>query len=255
MPDETQRDAMRPVAMRVVQRGAAELRIFEDADALVTAAAAALLEVRAAGPCHIALAGGSTPEALYRRIADLAPGGWDDTQLWFGDERGVGPEHADSNWRMAKDAFMHRVAIAPEQVHRMRGELTADDAAYEYEAELRASFGAVPWPRFDIVLLGVGEDGHTASLFPGTTALGETTRWVVPNWVPKLDTWRITLSMPVLCAAKQAWIFAVGARKAAILREVLGGREDPRAYPVQAVVPSDGGLVWWIDEAAAAELG
>jgi 6-phosphogluconolactonase len=119
---------------------------------------------------------------------------------------------------------------------------------------LRAEFGPVDLPRFDLVLLGVGEDGHTASLFPGTLAVTEQTRWVAPNWVPKLDSWRITLTMPVLCAGRRVWIFAVGGRKAAILRDVLGETHDPRAWPVQGVVPSDGSLVWWVDEAAAADL-
>ncbi len=246
-----------PVATptRVLRRGAAEIRVYADAAVLVEAAAQALLEVQRRGPFHLALAGGSTPEALYRRIAQQSTATWDRTQVWFGDERSVGPDHLDSNFRMAHDAMLARLPIAADAVHRMRGELPADEAAGLYEAELRAAFGDVEQPRFDLVLLGVGEDGHTASLFPGTAALtAATTRWVAANFVPKLDTWRITLTMPVLCAATRVWIFAVGARKVEILRGVLGEVHAPERWPVQGVSPSPGALVWWLDEAAAAEL-
>lgn len=245
---------MPPEPTAVRHRAGAEIRVFADGDALVAAAAAAVLSMRDAGRLQLALAGGSTPEALYRRLAAAGASGWDHTEVWFGDERSVGPDHADSNYRMAHDAWLGHVAIAPRQVHRMPGELPADEAARQYEAELRHTFGEVALPRFDLVLLGVGEDGHTASLFPGTTALGEAARWVAPNYVPRLDTWRITLTMPVLCAAARVWIFAVGARKVEILRDVLGDVRDPARWPVQAVAPTDGALVWWLDEAAAAGL-
>ena len=119
---------------------------------------------------------------------------------------------------------------------------------------MRGVFGDVAWPRFDLVLLGVGEDGHTASLFPDTAATDERTKWVAANHVPKLDTWRITLTFPVLNAAKRIWILAVGPKKAEILQGVLGDVRDSARWPVQAVQPKRGELVWWLDEAAASLL-
>lgn len=242
-------------AARVIAVGHAEVRLFADADTVVLAAADAMVDARPGGDFHFALAGGSTPEALYRRLADDDAQRWDRTHVWFGDERCVDPDHPDSNYRMANAAMLGRVPIPAEQIHRMRGELSADEAARRYEEDLRAVFGDVAWPRFDLILLGVGEDGHTASLFPGTLALDEKARWVAPNFVPQLGVSRVTLTMPVLCAAARVWIFAVGPKKAAILRDVLGDGHDPARWPVQGVVPTDGSLVWWLDEAAAAGLG
>jgi len=235
-----------------------DIRVLSDADAVVEAAAreleAAARELEALpsdAPFHLALAGGSTPEVLYRRLAKV-PSAWNRLHVWFGDERCVAPDHPDSNFGMATRAWIG--ALPAERVHRMQGELAPEMAARAYEDELRAAFGDVVWPRFDVVLLGVGEDGHTASLFPGTAATHERARWVAANHVPKLDTWRITLTFPVLNAAQRIWILAVGPRKAEILRDVLGDVRDPARWPVQAVQPTIGELVWWLDEAAAPGL-
>ncbi len=245
-----------PEPTRILHRHGAELRVYADTDALRDAAAATLVDVRGRDhPWHLALTGGSTPEALYRRIAARTPQGWGDTHVWMGDERSVGPEHPDSNWGMANTAMLRHLDVAPEHLHRMRGELPADEAARAYAAELRTVFGGAALPRFDLLLLGVGEDGHTASLFPGTAALAERQRWVTENWVPELDTWRITLTMAVLCAAARTWIFAAGPRKAAIVRDVLGPERDPERWPVQGVGGHGVAPVWWLDEAAAARLG
>lgn len=240
---------------RILHRRGAEVRIYADVDSLCDAAAAALVDARGGDPWHLALTGGGTPEALYRRIAARTPSGWGGTHMWMGDERSVGPDHKDSNWGMADAAMLRHLDVASEHLHRLRGELPAHDAARAYEAELRAAFGDAGLPRFDLLLLGVGEDGHTASLFPGTAALAERDRWVTENWVPQLDTWRITLTMPVLCAAARTWILAAGPGKAAILGDVLGTAHDPQRWPVQSVGSEGVQPVWWIDEAAAARLG
>lgn len=228
-----------------------DIRVLADGDAVVEAAARELLALQSGAPFHLALAGGSTPEALYRWLANV-PTAWDRVHVWFGDERCVAPDHPDSNYGMASRAWTH--ALPPERVHRMKGELAPEAAAYLYANEMRGVFGDVAWPRFDLVLLGVGEDGHTASLFPGTAATQERTEWVAANHVPRLDTWRLTLTFPVLNAAKRIWILAVGPKKAEILQDVLGDVRDPARWPVQAVQPSNGDLVWWVDDAAAAEL-
>ncbi len=229
-----------------------ELRVLDGGDAVVEAAAREIVALQGDAPFHLALAGGATPEALYRRLAKEPVSTWDRLHVWFGDERCVAPDHADANSGMASRAWTSM--LPDDRVHRMRGELAPEVAAYAYEAELRAAFGDGVLPRFDLVLLGVGEDGHTASLFPGTTATHEQTRSVVANHVPRLDTWRITLTFPVLDAAKRVWILAVGARKAEILRDVLGEVRDPARWPVQAVQPVNGELVWWLDDAAATHL-
>jgi 6-phosphogluconolactonase len=260
---------------RVSLRDGAELRVFPAGAALIDAAARELGEharaaVRARGSFSIALAGGSTPADLYRALArcidaDGRAGGdvaqpWDATQLWFGDERCVPPTHPDSNYRMAHETLIGPLRLPEQRVHRMRGELSAEQGAADYETEIRSVFALAPGalPRFDLVLLGIGEDGHTASLFPGTAALGERDRIVAPNYVPRLDAHRITLTMPTLCNARRVWIFAVGERKAEILQAVLDGPPAPEQYPVQQVrlqaAPVGSPVVWWLDEPAAAGL-
>lgn len=246
---------------RIVRRAGAELRIFADADALVMAAADALL---AAAPQHLVLAGGSTPEALYRELATRTQDALERTSVWFGDERCVPPGDPASNYRMAARAWLDRADATPghgntpahrvHRVHRIMGELPPHDAADAYERALRAAFPGASEPGFDLVLLGVGDDGHTASLFPDTRALDETTRWVVANEVAKLGAWRITMTFRALGAASAVWITAVGAGKAAIVGELFGQQANGTRYPVQRVTPR-GGAVWWLDEAAAAGLG
>jgi 6-phosphogluconolactonase len=223
-----------------------ELRVFANSDAVVETAAREIALLQTDATFHLVLAGGSTPEALYRRLASSS---FDRLHVWFGDERCVAPDHPDSNYGMASRAWTH--ALPQDRVHRMRGELAPDEAALLYANEMRRVFGDTAWPRFDLVLLGVGEDGHTASLFPGTTATDETEKWVAANHVPKLDAWRLTLTFPVLNAAKRIWIFAVGPKKAEIVRDVLGARDVAR-WPVQGVQPTNGEIVWWLDDAAGA---
>jgi 6-phosphogluconolactonase len=208
----------------------------------------------------VALAGGATPREAYRGIAADEMSGarrlpWACIHLFFGDERCVPPDHPESNFRMAREALLSQVPVPPENIHRMRGELEAAAAADDYQATLQSFFQPPPgeFPRFDLILLGLGADGHTASLFPGSPALLETRRLVCANPVPQLDTWRLTLTLPVLNAAAEVVFVVSGAEKAETLRRVLRGA--PHAYPAQAVSPARGRLLWMADEAAARELG
>jgi 6-phosphogluconolactonase len=232
--------------------------VFESPEELAGAAARdfaarAAEAVEERGRFAVVLAGGSTPKAAYEILArDFAERvDWDRTHVFFGDERTVPPDHEDSNYRMAREALLDHVPVGG--VHRMQGELPPDEAAASYEDELRAFFGAEGLPRFDLILLGIGSDGHTASLFPETPALEVTDRLAVANPVPKLDTTRITLTAPVLNAARAVNFLVAGEGKAEALKEILEGDEDPRMYPAKLVRPS-GGPAWMVDRAAAGML-
>lgn len=202
------------------------------------------------GRFAVALAGGSTPEATYRLLArDYADRlDWSKVYVFFGDERTVPPDHEDSNYRMAREALLDHVPIGG--VHRMRGELPPEEAARSYEEELREFFGPDEVPGFDLILLGIGEDGHTASLFPNTPALDVTDRWAVENPVEKLDTVRLTLTAPVINAAKTVIFLVAGEGKAEALREILEGEADPHYYPAKLIRPASG-AIWMVDRAAA----
>ena len=236
---------------------APRVEILPDAAAVATAAGEEITQIigRSARPFSIALAGGSTPRTLYEQLASDAlrtriP--WARVQLFFGDERAVPPDHRDSNYAMAARALLSKVDV---QAYRMEAEL---GRAQAYEELLRthvtAHDGSIPV--LDLVLLGLGEDGHTASLFPGTAALHERTHAVVMNDVPQLDTQRMTLTYPALNAARRVWLLVTGERKRDLVAELLGDtpRTDTARYPVQGVAPTDGELVWWLDRAAAARL-
>ncbi|MBI5361816.1 MAG: 6-phosphogluconolactonase [Planctomycetes bacterium] len=237
------------------------VRVLEDLDAVTAAGrerflAAAERAIRDHGVFRVALAGGSTPRKLYAALVG-APIDWSKVLFFFGDERCVPPAHADSNYRMARETLLSKVAIPNTNVHRIYAETDDEQAAAEeYEEELERVWGLIhhEMPRFDLVLLGMGADGHTASLFPGTKALEETKRRVVANWVEKLGAWRITLTAPVINAAREVVFLVAGADKAGVLKEVLQGPRDPARLPSQLVDPSDGELVWLVDRAAAAEL-
>jgi 6-phosphogluconolactonase len=219
------------------------------ARAFVGSAAEAVAE---RGRFAVALAGGSTPKATYEVLArDHAKDvDWPNVHAFFGDERTVPPDHEDSNYRMAREALLDRVPIG--SVHRMRGELPPDEAATSYEEDLGQFFGGTP-PVLDLVMLGIGEDGHTASLFPETPALEVTDRLVVANPVLKLDTTRLTLTVPVLNAAREVRFLVAGAGKAEALAEILEGDAEPHEYPAKLVHPP-GGPIWMVDHAAARAL-
>ena len=213
------------------------------------------------GRFTVALSGGSTPKALHGVLADRSARDpkivdWARVQIFFGDERHVPPDHADSNFRMANETLLSKVPIPSANVHRVRCELPdAAQAATEYDKELVSAFqlkGVDQLPRFDLILLGMGPDGHTASLFPGTTAVHETKKRVVANWVPKLNAWRVTFTFPVINHAECVVPMVCGHDKAAPFREVLGqGSAD--LYPIKNVHPTHGELIWIIDRAAADE--
>ena len=206
------------------------------------------------GSFAVALAGGSTPKATYEVLArDYANElDWSRVHVFFGDERTVPPDHEDSNYRMAYETLLSHVPVG--SVHRMRGELPPDEAAAAYEEELRAFFGQVDVPKFDLILCGLGKDGHTLSLFPETAALDVNDRWVVANPVLKLGTTRLTLTIPVLNASRAVTFLVAGESKARALMEVLEGDADPRAYPAKIIRAESRDLTWMVDRAAARSL-
>jgi 6-phosphogluconolactonase len=239
-----------------------EIRILADAAELSRAAAAEFARlageaVRAGGRFTVALAGGSTPRDAYTLLAEdpslrnQIP--WDRTHCFWGDERPVPPDHPESNYCMAGEAMLSKVPIPQENVHRIRGESRdTARAAQEYERTLR-DFFQLPkeeFPRFDLVLLGLGPDAHTASLFPGTRALRERRRLAVSNWVEQLDTERITLTPPVLNGAACVIFLVSGEEKATALKAVLEGKPDPDRLPAQMIRPERGALIWLVDRAA-----
>jgi 6-phosphogluconolactonase len=221
-------------------------------------AAGATVAVQARGVARIAVSGGTTPKAMFALLADLsapyfARVPWDKLHLFWVDERCVGPTDAESNYRMTNEAMLSKVPLPAAQVHRIEGELEPQAAAARYEAALRAEFGqddAV----FDLVLLGMGDDGHTASLFPHTAALHETAPLAVANHVPQKDTWRVTLTSPVINAGREVAFLIEGAGKAQVLADVFLGAYDPEAKPSQLVRPVSGSLTLLLDAAAAAKL-
>ena len=210
------------------------------------------------GRFTVALAGGSTPKAMYALLATdavlRAALPVERMHFFWGDERPVPPDHADSNFRMAHDAMLARLPLGEQQVHRISGELArADRAARDYERRLREFFALSPgqYPRFDLVLLGLGPDGHCASLFPGTRALRARGRSAVSNWVGKLDAERITLTPLALNNAAHVVFLVCGVDKAVALKAVLEGRHEPQQLPAQLIAPRDGTLTWFADRAAA----
>lgn len=232
--------------------------VYENPQQLAEAAARdfaerAEREISARGRFAVALAGGSTPKATYEILArDHAEDvDWKNVHIFIGDERTVPPEHEDSNYRMANEALLGHVPVA--SIHRMRGELDPVEAAKSYEEDLRFFFDEDP-PVFDLIHLGIGEDGHTASLFPRTQALDATDRLVVSNPVEKLDTVRLTLTRPVINAAKSVVFLVAGESKAEALKEILEGDADPRDYPSKFIQPQSGGPTWMLDRAAASLL-
>ncbi len=235
---------------------AREVRVV-DGPAALARAAAEEWRVRAlataSGRFAVALAGGSTPRALYALLADpRAPYRealpWARTHVFFGDERTVPPDHPESNYGTAREALLARVPIPPENVHRIRGEEDPVAAARSYEDDLRAFFGRPP--RFDLVLLGLGADGHTASLFPGSPALEEP-RLVAAPFVPALGARRITLTLPALDAASRVVFLVSGATKAPAVALILSGGPGSEALPAARVRPLDGTVLWLVDRAAA----
>ena len=212
--------------------------------------------IGAQGRFTVALSGGSTPRGLHTQLArDYAGFSWNRTFVFIGDERYVPPDHPDSNYRMANETLLTQVAIPSENVHRVRTELPdPHQAAAEYEADTRKFFQLRPgeFPRFDLIILGLGPDGHTASLFPGTEGLKEQQKLVIANWVEKFNAFRISFTYPVLNKAAEVMFLVSGPDKADAVRQVLKGSTPP--LPAQGVQPGDGKLIWMLDEAASSKL-
>jgi 6-phosphogluconolactonase len=213
------------------------------------------------GRARIAISGGSTPKAAFQLLADPAEPWlkrmpWDKIELYWVDERTVGPNQPDSNYRMTREAMLDRVPLKAEQVHRMEGELEPEVAAARYESLLRNQFrleGAES-PRFDLVALGMGDDGHTASIFPHTEAIHTVDRLVMANHVTKMSTWRLTLTWPVINNGRSVFFLIGGANKAELVKEVFTGPSDPERLPSQLIWPAGGILTLILDKDAAALL-
>jgi 6-phosphogluconolactonase len=205
----------------------------------------------------VALAGGNTPRRLYELLASESYRSrinWSAVHLFFGDERCVPHNHPESNYRMVNETLISRVDIPITNVHAIAGDGDPVENARLYEQHLRLFFAGRPWPCFHLILLGLGEDGHTASLFPHTSALAETGAWVVSNWVEKFGTYRITLSAAAINGAANVAFMVVGAGKAPALDAVLNGAFDPVRLPAQLIKPVNGVLTWLVDSAAASQL-
>ena len=250
------------------------VKIFPDRDSLAEAVARQFLKVAvkaiaARGRCSIALAGGSTPRKIYSLLASekfVRRVGWQFVHIFWSDERCVPPDHSDSNYRMARETLLDHVPLPKDNIHRIRGEIEPAKAAIDYERRLLSFFyprlrkkeagGSELTPRFDLILLGLGEDGHTASLFPGNSVLDEKERLIVSVYAPPKITprWRITMTLPVLNNASNLFLVAAGTRKREIVRMIL---KDPKAsrehYPAAMVRPRKG-IIWWLDEGAAGSM-
>lgn len=243
-----------------------DLRIYANGDAVARACAEEFIRLAGRaiadhGRFTVALSGGSTPKALFEILA-MDPFkdevDWWSVELFWGDERTVPPDHKDSNYRMTHESLLTKVPIPAANVHRILAESEDRDfAARVYQEEIAHVFGVEPDgppPAFDMVMLGMGPDGHTASLFPHTAALKETKRWVVANEVPQMNTWRITMTTTLLNSAANVYFLCVGDSKTDRLVEVLEGPKDTDRLPSQLIAPTTGRCIWMLDESAAAKL-
>jgi 6-phosphogluconolactonase len=221
-------------------------------DAVINAASAR-------GVARVAISGGTTPKAMFTLLAaepfaSQVP--WDKLDLFWVDERCVPPNHADSNYRMTREALLSKVPLPADRIHRMEGELDPEVAAARYESTIRNAFRleGAETTTFDLILLGMGDDGHTASLFPHTEGLNDLTHIVIANHVPQKDTWRITLTSPVINQGREVAFLIEGAAKAQVLHDVFLGPFQPDTYPSQIIRPASGRLTLLLDSAAAAKL-
>jgi 6-phosphogluconolactonase len=237
-----------------------QVKVFPDVAQLARGAASEIKRIAQASLSEsqrftIVLSGGSTPKTLYSLLADepwRSQLPFAQTHFFWGDERHVPPSHPESNFRMANEALLSKLPLAKENIHRLKGELgDPAAAAHEYEQELKNFFNlsASQMPRFDLVLLGIGTDGHTASLFPGTAGLRDRAHLCVANWIENLSTWRMTLTLPVLNNAANVIFLVAGSDKAGIVNSILNG-EERELYPAQLVQPVNGHLLWMLDQAA-----
>ncbi len=204
------------------------------------------------GLCNMALSGGNTPGGIFSLLASSPYRDrldWSRLHLFWGDERMVSPEHQDSNYRLVQETLLEHIKIPHENVHRMRGEIAPEEAAAEYAELLHDHFKESP-PCFDLMLLGLGEDGHTASLFPGTDAVEECEKNAVAVFVPKLDAWRVTLTLPVLNAARKILFLVSGISKSEMVQRIMGNKQPDKEIPASMVNPQNGEIRWMLDSDA-----
>jgi 6-phosphogluconolactonase len=243
---------------RILQQGVVMLKVYKDLEELSQAAAQLLLEAaqsatKTRGKFSLVLSGGNTPRRLYELLAekpyrDQMP--WSKTHVFWGDERCVPAGDERNNAHMARQILLDRVPIPDEQIHNMASTLPPIKAAEEYQNTLEAYFSGQP-PAFDFVLLGLGENGHTASLFPETAVLDEKRYWVSEVYVPNQQMWRVTLTAPILNQARKIVFLVEGASKALVLDQVVNGARHPKQLPAQLIQPQKGELLWLVDRAAA----
>lgn len=243
-----------------------EIIVLNNLEDLSRATAAKFVELMQANvkngfSVNVALSGGSTPKRLYKLLADENEGfrravDWQKVNFFWGDERCVSPDSDENNYRMVNEILLKPLGISPAYIHRFKSELEAEKAVVDYENILRLAFnthnGLIP--RFDVIFLGMGADGHTASLFPESDALDETERLVAAPFVEKFLKFRLTLTPPIINNATNIIFQVAGADKAKVLREVLEGEHNPRRLPAQIVNPRNGKVFWFLDEAAAQQL-
>ena len=240
--------------------------VLPDGEKLARAMAEQLLDaaqeaVASRGVARIAISGGNTPKRTFEMLADPAANEfavfpWDKTDLFWVDERCVPPDDKESNYRMTRLALLDKVPLAADHVFRIEGELDPELAAARYESVIRNRFRleGAELPTFDLVALGMGPDGHTASLFPHTAGIHELTRIAIANHVPQKETWRVTLTSPVINQGRKVVFLIGGTDKAAVLKNVLSDKYDPETWPSQVIQPKSGQLLMLLDQAAAAEL-
>lgn len=241
-------------------------QIFPDPKSLVEGAASyiadlAVRSIADRGRFTVALSGGNTPKPVYQRLAEdpyRQRIDWSRVEIFFGDERCVPPDDPQSNYLMARNTLLDHVPIPSGNIYRMLGEEVPDKAAAAYTAVLenvlRGKVGQAPTPSFDLVLLGMGDNGHTASLFPGLPAVSEQVRWVMAQYVEVVGMWRLTLTPVILNAARNVAFLVSGADKAEMVSRVVEGVYQPIVLPSQVVEPTPGELVWLLDAAAASKL-
>jgi 6-phosphogluconolactonase len=247
----------------VIEKSDGKIEVLPDLEALSLRAAwifvsASRNSIAAKKRFAVAISGGSTPRRLYVLLGSEASHhqvDWQHVHLFWADERCVPKEHEESNFRTAFDTLLSKVDLPGRNIHRIKGEEAPDQAARDYEEEIRRFFGESERPRFDLIMLGMGEDGHTASLFPGSKSLEETVRLAIPVYLEEPQKDRITLTLPVLNNAAQIVFLVSGLSKANILQEILGKGGRKERYPAGLINPSHGYIRWLIDQEAAAKLG